>query len=172
MNSVRTMIRGENAGSTRTVGGSSRRLGGSRGTPTARSFPGRAAESSLHWPEEGGAQTGDAEDARTRMGADHGADLGDELRVAAEYLAAAFGEALAAADRSLVLPIYPARERHEDYPAVSAQLIAAGAHPASFAEAAALLASELGPGDLCLVMGAGDVDELGRMLVARGEVPA
>ena len=31
----------------------------------------------------------------------------------------------AAADRSLVLPVYPARERQEDFPGVGAQLIAA-----------------------------------------------
>jgi UDP-N-acetylmuramate--alanine ligase len=85
-------------------------------------------------------------------------------------LAAEFGETLAAADRSLVLPVYPARERQEDFPGVGAQLIAADEHPASFEEAHELLARELREGDLCLVMGAGDVDGLGRMLVADGEV--
>jgi UDP-N-acetylmuramate--alanine ligase len=84
-------------------------------------------------------------------------------------LAAAFGEALAGADRSFVLPVYPARERPEDFPGVGAQLIAADAHPAFFEEAAALLGAELQAGDLCLVMGAGDVDTLGRMLVGGGE---
>jgi UDP-N-acetylmuramate--alanine ligase len=84
-------------------------------------------------------------------------------------LAAAFGAALAAADRSFVLPVYPARERQEDFPGVGAQLIAADAHPTSFDEAAALLGAELAAGDLCLVMGAGDVDTLGRMLVGGGE---
>jgi UDP-N-acetylmuramate--alanine ligase len=87
-------------------------------------------------------------------------------------LADAFGTALAAADRSYVLPVFPARERQEDFAGVTSELIAADAHPQSFEEARALLAEELGSGDLCLVMGAGDVDELGRMLVARGEVPA
>jgi UDP-N-acetylmuramate--alanine ligase len=85
-------------------------------------------------------------------------------------LARAFGEALAGADRSLVLPVYPARERQEDFPGVGAALIAADEHPASFEEARDLLAGELAEGDLCLVMGAGDVDGLGRMLVADGEV--
>jgi UDP-N-acetylmuramate--alanine ligase len=89
-----------------------------------------------------------------------------------EQLATQFGAALAGADRSLVLPVYPARERQEDFPGVGAQLIAADEHPESFARAAQLLAGELREGDLCLVMGAGDVDELGRMLVARGEVRA
>src|SRR4051794_497351 len=84
-------------------------------------------------------------------------------------LAAAFGEALAAADRSFVLPVYPARERQEDFPEVSARLIAADGHPESFEDAARLLAGELVAGDLCLVMGAGDVDTLGRMLAGGGE---
>jgi UDP-N-acetylmuramate--alanine ligase len=84
-------------------------------------------------------------------------------------LAGAFGDALAAADRSLVLPVYPARERQEDFPGVGAQLIEADAHPASFEGAFALLGAELRAGDLCLVMGAGDVDTLGRMLVGGGE---
>ena len=85
-------------------------------------------------------------------------------------LARAFGEALAAADRSLVLPIYPARERREDFPGVDAGLIAADEHPGSFEEAYARLEVELRAGDLCLVMGAGDVDTLGRMLVRGGEI--
>jgi UDP-N-acetylmuramate--alanine ligase len=84
-------------------------------------------------------------------------------------LAEDFGTALAAADRALVLPVYPARERQEDFPGVDAGLIAADAHPGSFDEAAALLAGELRDGDLCLVMGAGDIDTLGRMLVEGGE---
>ena len=85
-------------------------------------------------------------------------------------LAGAFGDALAAADRSLVLPVYPARERQEDFPGVGSGLIDADAHPASFEAARDVLARELAAGDVCLVMGAGDVDGLGRMLVADGEV--
>jgi UDP-N-acetylmuramate--alanine ligase len=86
-----------------------------------------------------------------------------------QQLAHEFGEALAAADRSFVLPVYPARERQQDFPGVTAELIAADAHPRSFEEAHERLAVELRAGDLCLVMGAGDVDHLGRMLVAGGE---
>ncbi|TML03243.1 MAG: UDP-N-acetylmuramate--L-alanine ligase [Actinobacteria bacterium] len=86
-----------------------------------------------------------------------------------QQLAKEFGDALSAADRSFVLPIYPARERQEDFPGVTSELIAADAHPRSFEEARALLSGELRTGDLCLVMGAGDVDALGRMLVVRGE---
>lgn len=84
-------------------------------------------------------------------------------------LAEAFGEALAGADRSLVLPVYPARERQEEFPGVGAALIAADVHPGSFEEAARVLRAELREGDLCLVMGAGDVDTLGRMLLEGGE---
>ena len=49
---------------------------------------------------------------------------------------ASSARALAAADRSLVLPVYPARERQEDFPGVGAALIAADEHPGSFEEAA------------------------------------
>ena len=89
-----------------------------------------------------------------------------------QQLATEFGQALAGADRSFVLPVYPARERQEDFPGVSAALIAADEHLESFVQAAQLLGRELRDGDLCLVMGAGNVDELGRMLAARGEVSA
>jgi UDP-N-acetylmuramate--alanine ligase len=86
-----------------------------------------------------------------------------------QQLASEFGEALAAADRSFVLPVYPARERQQDFPGVTAELIASDAHPRTFEEAHERLSIELRAGDLCLVMGAGDVDRLGRMLVAGGE---
>ncbi len=84
-------------------------------------------------------------------------------------LAADFADALGAADRSFVLPVYPAREHAEDFPGIDARLIAADVHPSSLPEAADALHAELRAGDLCLVMGAGDVDALGRMLVADGE---
>ena len=86
-----------------------------------------------------------------------------------QQLAAKFGHSLAAADRVYVLPVYPARERQEDFPGVGSQLIAADEHPATFEEARDRLAEELRAGDLCLVMGAGNIDDLGRMLVAGGE---
>jgi UDP-N-acetylmuramate--alanine ligase len=78
-----------------------------------------------------------------------------------------FSSALATADRSLVLDIYPAREQSADFPGVTATMIGADEHPASFADALASLDAELGEGDLCLVMGAGDIDELARALVAQ-----
>jgi UDP-N-acetylmuramate--alanine ligase len=90
-------------------------------------------------------------------------------------LAREFGVALALADVVAVLDVYPARERGEDYPGVSGLLIAeaaadvAGGKPVywlpSFAAAEGVLEDALGEGDVCLVMGAGDVDALGRSLV-------
>jgi UDP-N-acetylmuramate--alanine ligase len=89
-----------------------------------------------------------------------------------------FGVALAAADIAGVLGIYPARERAEDFPGVSGRVIASAAADAGggravawlpdFAAARAFLGATLRPGDLCLVMGAGNVDGLGRSLVVPG----
>jgi UDP-N-acetylmuramate--alanine ligase len=91
-------------------------------------------------------------------------------------LAREFGEALALADAVVVLDVYPARERAEDHPGVSGLLIArasadAGAGRAvywtpGFAEAELVLREVLAEGDVCVVMGAGDVDALGRALAA------
>jgi UDP-N-acetylmuramate--alanine ligase len=90
-----------------------------------------------------------------------------------------FGHALAAADLVVVLDVYPARERAQDYPGVSGRLVAAAASEAAggrpvawlpgFAEARHFLQATLRGGDLCLIMGAGDVDALGRELVAGGD---
>jgi UDP-N-acetylmuramate--alanine ligase len=92
-----------------------------------------------------------------------------------ERLAAAFGAALAQADVACVLDVYPARERAEDFPGVSGLRVAeaaadaAGGRPVLWlraaAEARGVLEGLLRPGDLCLVLGAGDVDALGRALV-------
>ena len=75
----------------------------------------------------------------------------------------------------VVLEVYPARERGEDHPGVSGLLVAEAAADAAkgrpvywlpgFAEAERVLQGLLGEGDICLVMGAGNVDELGRKLV-------
>jgi UDP-N-acetylmuramate--alanine ligase len=96
-------------------------------------------------------------------------------------LAADFGRALAAADLVVVLDVYPARELAADFPGVNGRLVAAAAADAAdgrevawlpnFDAAARFLASVLREGDLCLLMGAGDVDALGRMLVAAGPGP-
>jgi UDP-N-acetylmuramate--alanine ligase len=94
-------------------------------------------------------------------------------------LAREFGAALALADVVVVLDVYPAREFQEDHRGVSGLLIAeaaadaAGGKPVywlpTFAEAEGVLEGMLGDGDVCLVMGAGDVDALGRGLVEADE---
>lgn len=81
-----------------------------------------------------------------------------------QELATEFSSALGAADQTIVLPIFPARERQEDFPGVTSELIAAAHHVERFSEAQAILARDLRPRDLCLVMGAGDVDELARRI--------
>jgi UDP-N-acetylmuramate--alanine ligase len=91
-------------------------------------------------------------------------------------LAPDFGRALAAADVVVVLGIYPARERAEDFPGVSGRAVAAaaadaaGARPVGWfpelADARTHLRATLRDGDLCLVLGAGNVDGLGRALLA------
>jgi UDP-N-acetylmuramate--alanine ligase len=91
-------------------------------------------------------------------------------------LAREFGEALALADLVVVLDVYPARERAEDFPGVSGLLVAgaaadaAGGRPVWWlprqGDAERLLREELREGDLLLTMGAGDVDELARRLTA------
>jgi UDP-N-acetylmuramate--alanine ligase len=90
-------------------------------------------------------------------------------------LARRFGTALAGADIAVVLDIYPARERAEDFPGVTGQIVAAATADAGrgarvawmpeFGEARSFLDSILRAGDLCLVMGAGNVDALARALV-------
>jgi UDP-N-acetylmuramate--alanine ligase len=87
-----------------------------------------------------------------------------------------FGAALAAADVAVALDVYPARERAEDFPGVTGRLIAEAAADhaqgrtvfwlPTLDEARTVLAPRLGAGDLVLVLGAGDVDALGRALVA------
>ena len=87
-----------------------------------------------------------------------------------------FGAALALADAVVVLDVYPARERAEDHPGVTGRLVAAaaadhaGGRPVAwlpgFDEAEAHLRANLREGDLLLTLGAGDVDELGRRLLA------
>jgi UDP-N-acetylmuramate--alanine ligase len=88
------------------------------------------------------------------------------------------GAALAEADLTIVLDVYPARERGEDHPGVTGLLVAEAAADAAqgrpvywlptFADAEPVLRELLGEGDLCVVMGAGDVDELAHRLAGSG----
>ncbi len=90
-----------------------------------------------------------------------------------------FGAALAQADVTVVLDVYPARERAADHPGVSGLLIAqaaadaAGGRPVywlpTFADAEPVLRGLLEAGDVCVAMGAGDVDGLARRLVVDGD---
>ncbi len=87
-----------------------------------------------------------------------------------------FGRALAAADAVVVVGIYPARERAEDFPGVSGRTVAVAAADAEgvrpvawypeLSDAESDLRARLREGDLCLVIGAGNIDGLGRALVA------
>ncbi|MFF8957510.1 UDP-N-acetylmuramate--L-alanine ligase [Streptomyces sp. NPDC014894] len=90
-----------------------------------------------------------------------------------QELGAEMGRALALADASLVLEIYPARE--DPIPGVTSELIidaarAAGADVTAVAEPARIAETVAGmtkPGDLVLTMGAGDVTDLGPEILAR-----
>ena len=79
-----------------------------------------------------------------------------------------FSAALAKADKSIVIDIYPARETQADFPQVTSVLLANGTNVqyVSGREAGALqLASEAKPGDLVLTVGAGDVTELANVII-------
>jgi len=90
-------------------------------------------------------------------------------------LARELGVALAGADVAVVLDVYPARERAEDFPGVSGRVVAqttadaARGRPvywlADFDQAHRVLGGLLERGDLVVMMGAGDIDVLGRRLV-------
>jgi UDP-N-acetylmuramate--alanine ligase len=91
-------------------------------------------------------------------------------------LAADFGRALALADVIAVLDVYAARERREDHPGVSGLRVAEAAADAAagravywlptFADAEPVLRGLLADGDLCVAMGAGDIDTLSHSLMA------
>jgi len=91
-----------------------------------------------------------------------------------QALSREFGVALAAADLCAVLEIYPARESAEDFPGIDGRLVAKAAADAAGGKQVAWMPSAddarhwldatLRPGDLCLLMGAGNIDALGRSL--------
>jgi UDP-N-acetylmuramate--alanine ligase len=85
------------------------------------------------------------------------------------------GEALALADVVVVLDVYPARERAEDFPGVTGWLAATAAADAdpgktvyyepTLEDAEQLLGRILRPDDLCITIGAGTVTRLAHELV-------
>jgi UDP-N-acetylmuramate--alanine ligase len=93
-----------------------------------------------------------------------------------QMLAREFGRALALADLIVVLDVYRARERPEDFPGVSGYLVAeaaadaAGGRPVwwlpTLDDAERNLRPELAEGDLLLTIGAGNVDELAKRLTS------
>ncbi len=93
-------------------------------------------------------------------------------------LARDLGTALAGADICAVLSVYGARELAADFPGVEGRIVAAAAADApqrrpvawlpSFGDARRFLAETLRGGDLCLMMGAGDIDALARSLLCAG----
>jgi UDP-N-acetylmuramate--alanine ligase len=97
-----------------------------------------------------------------------------------KMLARDFGRALALADLVVVLDVYPARERAEDFPGVSGLVVARAAADAGggrpvwwlppLDEARRMLEDELAEGDLLLTLGAGDVDRLARELSTKEDL--
>jgi UDP-N-acetylmuramate--alanine ligase len=93
-----------------------------------------------------------------------------------QRLSREFGKALALADLVVVVDVYPARERAEDFPGVTGLLVASAAADAAggrpvwwlpeLDEARRRLEEELREGDVVLTLGAGDVDRLARELTA------
>ena len=83
-----------------------------------------------------------------------------------------FANALALADEAVLLDIYAAREKDTglvkaaDLVADIRALGSASIHMPTHQEAAAYLRSKMAPGDMVLTVGAGDVDKVGRLLVA------
>ena len=96
-----------------------------------------------------------------------------------QALGAEFGAALAAADVPVLLDVYPAREQAVDFPGVTGRAVAAAVADARpghevlwlprFDDVLRVLPPRLRPDDLVLVLGAGDVDALGRALLAGQE---
>ncbi|MFI0219489.1 UDP-N-acetylmuramate--L-alanine ligase [Streptomyces lydicus] len=90
-----------------------------------------------------------------------------------QELGAEMGQALALADASVVLDIYPARE--DPIPGVTSELIIDAARAADATVTAVsdqarvpdVIAGMAGPGDLVLTMGAGDVTDLGPAILTR-----
>ncbi len=115
------------------------------------------------------------EAARTRAPGRVVAVFQPHLYSRTQLLADEFGRALALADLVCVLDVYPARERAEDFPGVDGLTIARATADAGDGRtvvwlptvdaALAALPGLLRERDLCLCMGAGDVDRVAHGLV-------
>jgi UDP-N-acetylmuramate--alanine ligase len=84
-----------------------------------------------------------------------------------------FGRALLGADMAVVTDVYPSRE--QPIPGVTGELVVNAAmrsghrnvcYSPAWKDAAALLRDQVGPGDVVVTLGAGDVNRLGQALVA------
>jgi UDP-N-acetylmuramate--alanine ligase len=90
-----------------------------------------------------------------------------------QELGTEMGQALALADASVVLDVYPARE--DPIPGITSELIIDAARETGAdvtavhdkAAAPGVLAGMAKPGDLVLTMGAGDVTDLGPLILDR-----
>jgi UDP-N-acetylmuramate--alanine ligase len=93
-------------------------------------------------------------------------------------MAREFGVVLKAADVVAVLDIYPAREVAAEFPGVSGLMLAEATVDAAPGKptywlpdrerAVEVIAALLEPSDVVVVMGAGDIDAVGRALVVNG----
>jgi UDP-N-acetylmuramate--alanine ligase len=159
--------------------------------PTLRSFTGAARRFEEHGRTASGALVYDdyahhptevratLEAARTLRPKRLVACFQPHLYSRTRKLAREFGRALALADLVVVLDVYPARERAEDFPGVSGVLVAGAAADAAggrpvwwlprIEDAERMLRATLGEGDLVVTLGAGNVDELARRLVVPPE---
>ncbi|WP_329455007.1 UDP-N-acetylmuramate--L-alanine ligase [Streptomyces sp. NBC_01497] len=132
----------------------------------------RVVDSYAHHPTE---MTADLEAMRTALpdGARLVVVFQPHLFSRTQELGREMGEALALADASAVLDIYPARE--DPLPGVTSALVADAARAAGAQvtevhdkdTVADLVAGMTGGGDLVLTMGAGDVTDLGPRILAR-----
>ncbi len=161
-------------------------LGLHEAAPALASFSGAGRRFESHGHTESGALVYDdyahhptevratLEAARTLGAARIVACFQPHLYSRTRHMARDFGRALALADVVVVVDIYPARERSEDFPGVSGWLVATEAASAMHGrpaywlprleDAEGVLRAELRQGDVLLTLGAGDVDSLARRL--------
>jgi UDP-N-acetylmuramate--alanine ligase len=159
----------EAAAALRSFGGAGRRFEDHGRTPSGA----RVFDDYAHHPTEVAATL---EAARTLEPDRLVACFQPHLYSRTQKLSREFGSALALADLAVVLDVYPARERAEDFPGVSGLLVAraaadaAGGRPVwwlpTLDEAERRLRDELREGDVLVTLGAGDVDRIARGLAA------